>query len=423
MFQNLADGLCADRAPGTVGAARRRRDRRLRAFLKHERMTVAMNMATIQHHSYMKSAVVDFCVQVGSPLAPVTEYVAPAPAVALSVPSQQFRPANTATGVNLDVSGMVYPQFSSSAVEGSASQVVGSFPLGEVSVSTGVNLDVTGLVYPHSSSTAVEGSASQVVGSLPLGDVFAAPVFFQDHQEQFAGGDTIENIANFPVVQEQVLVQAIPRLVGSSPPVDEFTAYVARRPLPLVEVQPSVRAQRHIVEDLGELAPLVQILDLLVPQTVASVTDILRLLDRPIAEQVIAVPTVSCSSCPLRSRVPEPQSADQLVEVLTILTPTRIALQIAERIVDTPVPRGRVHGSLPGQSSAMSLPESVEWVEFTDANGRIYFWNRRTNASVWTTPPGVRVVWVGAGDEIGGIWFWHRLTRVTTYSLPPLPPE
>ena len=248
-------------------------------------------------------------------------------------------------------------------------------------------------------------------------------MFFQDHQEQFSPGDTTEIFANFPVVQEQVLVQAIPRLVGSSPPVDEFTAYVARRPLPLFEVRPSVRAQRHFVEDLGELAPLVQILDLPVPQTVASVTDILRLLDRPIAEQVIAVPTVSCSSCPLRSRDPEPQSADQLVEVPTVLTPTRIALQIAERIVDTPVPRGRVHCSLPGQSSAMSLPESVEWVEFTDANGRIYFCNRRTNVSVWTTPPGVREVWVGAGDEIGGIWFWHRLTRVTTYSLPPLPPE
>ena len=48
-------------------------NRRLRAFLKHERMTVAVNLATIQHHSYMKSAVVDVGVQVGSPLAPVIE--------------------------------------------------------------------------------------------------------------------------------------------------------------------------------------------------------------------------------------------------------------------------------------------------------------------------------------------------------------
>ena len=246
------------------------------------------------------------------------------------------------------------------------------------------------MVYPHFSSTAVDGSASQVVGSLPLGEVFAAPVFHQVYQEQLAGGEAIsrvahslppaeeftepvytafhqeqfsacettENIANFPLVQEHVLVQDIPRLVGSSPPVDEFTAYVAMRPLPLVEVQPSVRAQRHIVEDLGELAPLVQTLDLPVPQMEDQFVDILnlvdqmealRLLDRPIAEQVIAVPSVSCSSCPLRSCVPEPQLADQLVEVPTVLTPTRIALQIAEQIVATPVPHGRVHGSLPGQ--------------------------------------------------------------------------
>ena len=347
--------------------------------------------------------------------APVIEYIAPSPAVTLSVPSQQLRPAYTAAsdaGVNLDVNGMVSSHFSRTAVEGSASQVVGLLPLGEVFAAP---------VFHHVHQEQLAGG--EIPETLPPAEEFTEPVYNPVHHEQFSAGDMTENFAFFPVVQEQVLIQAIPRFVGSLPPVEDFTAYVARRPLPFVEVQPSVRAQRHIVEDLGELAPLVQILDLPVPQTVASVTDILRLLDRPIAEQVIAVLTVSCSSCPLRSRVPEPQSADQLVEVPTVLTPTRIALQIAERIVDTPVPPGRVHGFLPGQSSTSSLPESVEWVEFTDANGRIYFWNTRTNASVWTTPPGVRVVWVGAADEIGGIWFWHRLTRVTTYSLPPLPPE
>ena len=86
MFRNQADGLRADRAPGTVGAARRRRDRRLRAFVKHERLAVAMNLATVQHHSHMKSAVVDVGVQVGSPL-PVTELVTPAPAVSYAAPA------------------------------------------------------------------------------------------------------------------------------------------------------------------------------------------------------------------------------------------------------------------------------------------------------------------------------------------------
>ena len=78
------------------------------------------------------------------------------------------------------------------------------------------------------------------------------------------------------------------------------------------------------MEDLGSVCPFVQILDLPVPQVVENVTDTLRILDHPIAEQV---------------------------EVPTVLSPARIALQIA----DTPVRRSRgerrVQGSLPGQST------------------------------------------------------------------------
>ena len=112
---------------------------------------------------------------------------------------------------------------------------------------------------------------------------------------------------------------------------------------------------RHVMEDLGSVCPFVQILDLPVPQTVDYVTDALRMLDRPMAEQVIEVPTISCSPCPSRSPKPEPQTAEQLVEVPTVLSPTHIALRIAEQIVDTPVPRGRgkrrVQGFFPEQSS------------------------------------------------------------------------
>ena len=194
------DGARVDAAGGT-SSARRRRERRLRSMLRHERRAVAVALAEALHHSSglkvmeraqhaaLRGQETGTRAGVAGP-APVTEYVAPAPAVALSVPSQQLRPAYAAatfaTGVNLDVTGMVYPQFSSTAVEGSASRVVGSLPLGEVSVATGVNLDVTGMVYPHFSSSAVEGSASQVVGSIPFGEVFAAPVFSQVHQEQLA---------------------------------------------------------------------------------------------------------------------------------------------------------------------------------------------------------------------------------------------
>ena len=266
-----------------------------------------------------------------------------------------------------------------------------------------------------------------VVGSLPPCEVFAAPVFDQVHQEQLAAGEITENIAKIPVVQEQVLVKAIPRFVVSLPPVDEFTAYVARRPSPLVEVRPSVRAQRHVVEQLADIAPMVQILDSPVPQTSVQLLEVFRLLDTHMPdEQAIAVPKITkhliqprLADCDQRY----PQLAEQLVEVPTVLTPTRIALQIAEQIVDTPVPRGRVHGALPGQSSATSLPDSIEWVELSDANGRPYFWNRRSQATARKAPPGVQVVWVGVKDEEGGTWYWHRCTRATGYTLPPLPPE
>ena len=145
-----------------------------------------------------------------------------------------------------------------------------------------------------------------------------------------------------------MLVQAIPRFVGSLPPVEEFTAYVARRPSPLVEVRPSVRAQRHVVEQLADIAPIVQILDSPVPQTSEQLLEVFRLLDT----QMPVEPKISLDRIPQRSFVRTPLIAEQLVEVPTVLTPTRIALQIAEQIVDTPVPCGRVHGSLPGQSSS-----------------------------------------------------------------------
>ena len=177
------------------------------------------------------------------------------------------------------------------------------------------------------------------VDSLPPVAEFTEPVFFPIHQQQFSAGETTENIAKIPVVQEQVFVQAIPRFLCSFPPV--------------VEVLPSVRAQRHVVEQLADIAPMVQILDSPVPQTSEQLLEVFRLLDTQMpVEQAIAVPKISLDRIPQRSFVLTPQSAEQLVEVPTVLTPTRIALQIAEQIVDTPVPRVWVHGSLLGQSSS-----------------------------------------------------------------------
>ena len=110
-------------------------------------------------------------------------------------------------------------------------------------------------------------------------------------------------------------------------------------------------------------------LDVPVPQMVENVTDtLLRILDFPIAEQVIEVPKISCSPCPSRSRVPEPQLAEQLVEVPTVLSPMRIALLIAEQIVDAPVPRGRDQGFPPR----------------TEFNNVALFWQNAFLSGLWS---------------------------------------
>ena len=359
-------------AERAVRSAARRRERWLRTMWRHEQLSVRMAVATASHHSWKSHAVVGTQTEyagVAGPV-PVTEYVAPAHAVApFSSPAVSFEmpapvveyvahapavtyaapapvvgyvssaPAVTfaahapvidyvapAPSVTYAAPAPVFeyvapaPVFEFIAPAPAVSFVAPSQQLRPAYTATGVNLDA-----------AVEVSASQVVGSLPLGKVFAAPVFHQVHHEQRAGGDTTEIFANFPVVQEQ-------GVVGSLPPVEEFTAYVARRPSPLVEVRPSVRVQRHVVEQLADTAPMVQILDCPEPQMVAQLLEVFRLLDTQLPdEQAIFVPKISCSPCPSRSRVPEPQSAEQLMEVPTVLTPTRIALQIAEQIVDTPL--------------------------------------------------------------------------------------
>ena len=114
------------------------------------------------------------------------------------------------------------------------------------------------------------------------------------------------------------------------------------------------RVLRRTVDQIVDAVPGLPALDAPVPQMVDQLLSFLTALDSFVPEQVVDVPKISCSPCPSRSRVPEPQSAEQLVEVPTVLSPTRIALQIAEQVVDTPVPRGRGQGSLPGQSSVAS---------------------------------------------------------------------
>ena len=109
-------------------------------------------------------------------------------------------------------------------------------------VTTDDNIDTTDLVYTQFSSTAVEPSASHV-DSLPPSEEFFPPVYKQVDQKLIAASETTENIAEIPVVQEHVIVQEIlqvsiveqiqeqivasaPEAFGSFPPSDVFRARV-----------------------------------------------------------------------------------------------------------------------------------------------------------------------------------------------------
>ena len=127
--------------------------------------------------------------------------------------------------------------------------------------------------------------------------------------------------------------------------------------------QPAV--QRHTVEQTAEVAPMVQILDAPVPQKGIELADIKCVdLQAPI-EQVIDVPKIFLDSIQPRLVLRLPQTAEQLVEVPTIISYSSLLQRTDELIVDIPVPgrggggRGGFQGSHPGQSSTAGVAEQI----------------------------------------------------------------
>ena len=117
------------------------------------------------------------------------------------------------------------------------------------------------------------------------------------------------------------------------------------------------RVLPHSVEQIIETFVLVQMLDLdaPVPQTVDQLADILKFFDTflpAVPEQVIEVPKILEDNIPQRTVLCEPQLAEQLVEVPTVVSHSSLQLQFAEQNVDIPVPgaRLRLRGDLPGFS-------------------------------------------------------------------------
>ena len=137
------------------------------------------------------------------------------------------------------------------------------------------------------------------------------------------------------------------------------------RPAPLLEVLPQVGAQRHAVDQIDAVPTLDGPVLLMVEQLV----DVLQLFDAliPVAEQDIDVPNIFIERIPPRTLPREPQLAEQLVEVPTIVSFSSLQ-RIMEQTVDIAVPQGggRIagpQGFFPGQSSTAQARISARLLE------------------------------------------------------------
>ena len=132
---------------------------------------------------------------------------------------------------------------------------------------------------------------------------------------------------------------------------------VGGRPAPLPEVAGwQGRLEQHVMEDLGSICPSVQILDLPVLQVVEQpeeVDSFFRNFVPAVAEQVIEVHKLALPGCAVqRAALSEPQTAEQLVEVPTVLYYSLLQQRTAEHFIGIAVPRrgGGARGGLQGLS-------------------------------------------------------------------------
>ena len=122
------------------------------------------------------------------------------------------------------------------------------------------------------------------------------------------------------------------------------------RPDRLYEVRPQERDQRHTVEQIVDTVLFVPSLDVPVPQMENQLVDVCRLFDVLIPEQAIEVPKISPTPRPPRRRRVRfaEQTAEQLVEVPTIISYSSLQRTV-EQNVNIPVPgRGGQHVGLQG---------------------------------------------------------------------------
>ena len=147
--------------------------------------------------------------------------------------------------------------------------------------------------------------------------------------------------------------------------------HVPEAPLPHISWPPCLgeprgpqdQDQLRTMEQAAAYAPMVQILDIPVPQLLDQLADVMRFFDtlQPVPEQAIEVPKILLDDVPVRTTVRDTQLVEQLVEVPTIISYSSLQ-RTTEQHVDIPVPRrgGRHPGlqGFPPRQSSTAPPSS-----------------------------------------------------------------
>ena len=132
---------------------------------------------------------------------------------------------------------------------------------------------------------------------------------------------------------------------------DEVPARSSRPPCLGEPRGPQDKVQQRTMEQIADDVPMLTLLDSPVPQMVDQLVAVLARYDLPLADQVIEVPKVSCPARCGRTVLCTPQTAEQLVEVPTILSPSFLRML---QNIDTPVPGRGVQRGLRGFSHERS---------------------------------------------------------------------
>ena len=131
-----------------------------------------------------------------------------------------------------------------------------------------------------------------------------------------------------------------------------------RRPTGLVEPR---GPQERVMEQFGELAPMVQILDALVPQMVDQLEEVFKPFDIEVPEQVIEVPRIILEDIPMRALVR--------------------GVQLAEQLVDVPVPETVILAR--GRCALGAV-----WYHVAARSGQSYYWMGGSRHVQWRRPEG-----------------------------------